>query len=375
MDSPSYQEIDLSNLPSYVPRQSAEILLRSCGRRNPKLRRVLFDLRTKSAWCLICETFEDENEAAYLVSQIINAARDYSEIRGQRKKLCAKYTEISGQCTQLASDIESLLHIAGDAEYAFDNGFAWTDVISVRSLLFRSKPTTSPSVSGAEIKQSEDAWSEARRWVCDRQESFDDMPNWSATLEIVNSPVKYVDNAESELSEEDEALLNRFLSEFAAPEDQEEILDEPTEGALNFIDKCWDFAPSLPDVLRQVSKQISEHLQGDLGASTEAEMVLQSRKSSAKRDYLRALWGRLFSYEEGVLLIFEDSKDKLNKIIADLGTVVLDLGADDIVTEHDVRQSRNRVLPFLEKQYSEFNEEAPPGFFSDNLSLIRRWRN
>ncbi len=92
--------------------------MQSCGRKSPRLERVLFDLRTRSAWEMLCDTFSHEDDIAYLIrSTLIVAAADYSPARGQRKILSAKYSDISHRCTQLADDIESLLRLSEDGRF------------------------------------------------------------------------------------------------------------------------------------------------------------------------------------------------------------------------------------------------------------------
>ena len=149
MGSQEFEAIDLSKLPKYVPQRSAEILMRTCGRKSPKLKRVLFDLRAKSVWETLCATFSHEYDVAYLIQETLRASvADYSVARGQQKILSTKYAEVVDRCTQLADDIESLLRLSEEIEQTFDSGFVSTDIASIRSLLIESTPETSPKIDG-----------------------------------------------------------------------------------------------------------------------------------------------------------------------------------------------------------------------------------
>ena len=317
-------------IPKYVSEDCVEVLRRYCGRENPIIEKVVKDIRARDAWISLLKVDATDSEVAFFVGSAINMSRDYSVFRDRRRDFISRCNQISRKAADLSNAVKELADEFDDDDFV--GAFISLQLTSINLLLFESiRSYDAEEEEYLDIKAHQDAWQASRYWVCAEPDIVNETNNWHKA--------------------------DKLLRTLIPPDMKSEIsCEEPSPGSMEFLGNAWAIAPTLSDILDQVSTLTSSESKISFESTIEQDAALISRKSSKKRDYLRALWVRLFWNESEFLSRFSDSRSKLFSIVAELATVILDLDEEDIVTEADVRQTLDQVMPYLENNSREMSE-------------------
>jgi len=335
----------LLELPKYVDAAYIEYLCARFGEDDSRVVRLASDPRAREMWIELLSSDAEPIEIGRALISAIQVDKDYEHLREVSRQFVDQCQKVSKRALQLRQEISALEKLTKDEDDFAQYYFRITDIPG----LLMEAPSRDEPVSYAFAVPMSQTWNILRYWVCGNKsyylESKGIGPRWESALAAANIG--------------------------SAPE---QMHFPPFEDShMRFLERAWESAPRLPELLDHISQISDRRLVDPAQDDRYLRFALASRKSSRKRDYLRALWADLILIHEKFVMRFENSRGRLFRIVATMATTILDLEADDEVTEADARQALHSALPNIRAVAEEVSHYFDKRTGKKRFSFLDNW--
>ena len=288
----------------------------------------LHDPRCKKGWTELVGSRADDFQIYCLVRHLAMASTtDYKQARENIREFLESLKRIESLSTDLAAELRRLDSLEDNSQFGLELG---AHELTILPFILRR---TAPSLDEAEKRLFDES---KHREI------------WSTVSPFLFGESLHEGKTKEALATELLVSNDQFLdSTDLAP---------PSDKARQFLDTGWNYAPSIIDVLGTLSSLASETRNADLVRSNDwIDAAISSRKHSIRRDYLRAVWSRLFTDPHDLLTPWLDEKTTLYNVISDFGSSILELPGSEVIQEADVRQTLGQAINSIREMEADFH--------------------